>query len=189
MQYLDLVRDCIAVFSLCPLPPNDIQTAHTFSNSFDASYTYETNDIKQHRDHQKTGHPYSAERHEQSKEAAKKRKDKKKQERLELDAEAQRTLSSSLVVTGSVSQEMRAVEREERTGQLIISNRQSSSAEMLLLKDTPEHSEIAAFIQDAQEARASNDPVMIHRQLTTVRDIEPQEMLLDGGIEDHTGPD
>lgn len=28
MQYLDLVRDCISIYSLEPLPPNDVQTAH-----------------------------------------------------------------------------------------------------------------------------------------------------------------
>ena len=32
MQYLDLVRDCIEVFGLEPLPPNDVRTAHELSD-------------------------------------------------------------------------------------------------------------------------------------------------------------
>jgi hypothetical protein len=33
MQYLDLVRDCISVFGLEPLPANDIRTAHQLSGN------------------------------------------------------------------------------------------------------------------------------------------------------------
>lgn len=32
MQFLDLVRDCISVFALTPLPPNNLQVAHDFGN-------------------------------------------------------------------------------------------------------------------------------------------------------------
>jgi hypothetical protein len=33
MQYLDLVRDCISVFGLEPLPANDVRNAHRLSRN------------------------------------------------------------------------------------------------------------------------------------------------------------
>lgn len=46
MQYLDLIRDCIAVFSLPALPDNHVETAHVFQGTMSQSYAYEEVDNK-----------------------------------------------------------------------------------------------------------------------------------------------
>jgi hypothetical protein len=52
MQFLDLVRDCISLFGLAPLPPNNLKADHDFGNSFRPNpYTtgYVAEDIRLHR--------------------------------------------------------------------------------------------------------------------------------------------
>lgn len=48
-QYLDLVRDCIAVFGLTLLPPNDVTTVHPFDGIMDRSYKYAAYDHCHHQ--------------------------------------------------------------------------------------------------------------------------------------------
>jgi hypothetical protein len=47
MQYLDLIRDCIEIFSLEPLPPNVVQ--HVFSGFGGRSWAYAGEDNRLHR--------------------------------------------------------------------------------------------------------------------------------------------
>jgi hypothetical protein len=52
MQFLDLVRDCISLFGLAPLPPNNLKADHDFGNSGRPNpYTtgYVAEDIRLHR--------------------------------------------------------------------------------------------------------------------------------------------
>lgn len=49
MQYLDLIRDCIDVFGLEPLPPNVVEKKHVFGGLWDRPYTYAAEDHVQHR--------------------------------------------------------------------------------------------------------------------------------------------
>lgn len=49
MQYLDLVRDCIDVFSLEPLPANEVETKHAFHGLWNQSYTYAAFDHSHHQ--------------------------------------------------------------------------------------------------------------------------------------------
>lgn len=54
MQYLDLIRDCIEVFSLEPLPPNEVETEHPFNSAVSLSYAYAGEDHRLHRNHGKS---------------------------------------------------------------------------------------------------------------------------------------
>jgi hypothetical protein len=54
MQYLDLIRDCIEVFSLEPLPPNEVETEHPFNSAVSLSYAYAGEDHRHHRNHGKS---------------------------------------------------------------------------------------------------------------------------------------
>ena len=54
MQYLDLVRDCIELFSLEPLPPNVVETQHIFGTLYRRSYAYAAEDNRLHRKDEKS---------------------------------------------------------------------------------------------------------------------------------------
>jgi len=54
MQYLDLVRDCISVFDLPRLPPNEIQEAHPFDGSMNRSFKYAAYDHVENKKHRVT---------------------------------------------------------------------------------------------------------------------------------------
>lgn len=73
MQYIDLVRDCIDIFQLPPLPPNEVETAHAFDGMMNRSYAYADYDAKQHWDDVKS-ELYSAEAHEEAKAKRRKRR-------------------------------------------------------------------------------------------------------------------
>jgi hypothetical protein len=51
MQYLDLIRDCIELFSLEPMPPNEVETEHEFNSDVNLSYSYAGEDNRHHRTH------------------------------------------------------------------------------------------------------------------------------------------
>ena len=51
MQYLDLIRDCIELFSLEPMPPNEVETQHPFKSHVSCSYAYAGEDNRHHRTH------------------------------------------------------------------------------------------------------------------------------------------
>jgi hypothetical protein len=49
MQFLDLVRDCISVFGLEPLPVNDVRTAHPLSSNTTMLHgEYMMEDVRHH---------------------------------------------------------------------------------------------------------------------------------------------
>jgi hypothetical protein len=54
MQYLDLVRDCIELFSLVPLPPNMVETQHVFGRVYNRSYAYAAEDHRLHAKDEKS---------------------------------------------------------------------------------------------------------------------------------------
>lgn len=54
MQYLDLIRDCIEIFFLEPLPPNEVETEHPFNSAVSLSYAYAGEDHRHHRTHGKS---------------------------------------------------------------------------------------------------------------------------------------
>lgn len=81
MQYLDLVRDCIDIFSLLPLPPNDVEAAHVFHGTMDRSYGYALYDAEHHRDAVKS-ELYDASAHALKKKLAKERREKKETGRV-----------------------------------------------------------------------------------------------------------
>ena len=57
MKYLDLVRDCIEVFDLPKLPPNDVQHAHVFDGTVGRSFKYAACDNDWNRKHRQTSRP------------------------------------------------------------------------------------------------------------------------------------
>lgn len=85
MQYLDLVRDCIDVFSLEPLPPNEIETKHVFSSLWGLSYDYAAFDDLHHRNHVKS-EKYDAALHFFLRTVESKRRGKKKQRLMQSKA-------------------------------------------------------------------------------------------------------
>ena len=58
MQYLDLVRDCIEVFGLPRLPPNDVQHAHAFDGTMGRPFKYAACDDDWNRKCRETSKPY-----------------------------------------------------------------------------------------------------------------------------------
>lgn len=57
MQYLDLVRDCVEMFDLPKLPPNDVQHAHVFDGTIGRSFKYAACDNAWNRKHRQTSGP------------------------------------------------------------------------------------------------------------------------------------
>ena len=57
MQYLDLVRDCIEIFDLLRLPPNDVQNAHSFDGTMGRSFKYAAADDEWNREYRVTSKP------------------------------------------------------------------------------------------------------------------------------------
>jgi len=58
MQSLDLVRDCIAIFNLPRLPPNDVQHAHTFDGTMGQPFKYAACDNEWNREYRETSRPH-----------------------------------------------------------------------------------------------------------------------------------
>lgn len=54
MQYLDLVRDCIEIFDLPRLPPNDVQHSHAFDGTMGRSFKYAACDNDWNKKHRQT---------------------------------------------------------------------------------------------------------------------------------------
>lgn len=109
MQYLDLVRDCIAVFGLWPLPPNDVETAHSFHETMDRPYTYASYDIGQHRNDVKS-ELYIPAVHILGK--AKQRERREKLKIKERAAMADSNVSSALVTSTEVPNKSSECEKE-----------------------------------------------------------------------------
>lgn len=82
MQYLDLVRDCIDVFSLEPLPPNEVETKHPFDGISTQSFAYAAFDHLHHQQDVKS-EKYEPTLHWLLRTAESKRRAKKKQSRTE----------------------------------------------------------------------------------------------------------
>ena len=57
MQYLDLVRDCIEIFGLLKLPPNEVQHAHAFDGTMGRSFKYAAADDEWNREYRVTSKP------------------------------------------------------------------------------------------------------------------------------------
>jgi hypothetical protein len=57
MQYLDLVRDCIVIFDLPRLPPNDVQKAHAFDETVGQPFRYAACDNVWNKDLRETSKP------------------------------------------------------------------------------------------------------------------------------------
>jgi hypothetical protein len=60
MQYLDLVRDCIEVFDLPRLPPNDVQHAHAFDGTMGRSFKYAAYDDEWNEEYRETSIAYGS---------------------------------------------------------------------------------------------------------------------------------
>lgn len=54
MQYLDLVRDCIEIFDLPRLPPNDVRHAHAFDGTMDQPSKYAACDDQWNSEYRET---------------------------------------------------------------------------------------------------------------------------------------
>jgi len=80
MQYLDLIRDCIEIFSLEPLPPNEVETQHPFNSVVSVSYAYAGEDNRHHRTHGKSEKFDLTERNRWLEQGRKRRGSKKKRE-------------------------------------------------------------------------------------------------------------
>ena len=60
MQYLDLVRDCIEIFDLPRLPPNDVQHAHAFDGTMDRPFRYAACDNDWSSEYRETSNAYGS---------------------------------------------------------------------------------------------------------------------------------
>jgi hypothetical protein len=97
MQYLDLIRDYIAVFYLKPLPPNQVETQHIFSNLWGRDYAYAAEDIQQDRNEPKST-KYDPVAHDLQRE-----KDKERRETQKADAMASILLESTSASRGTAT--------------------------------------------------------------------------------------
>jgi hypothetical protein len=109
MQYLDLIRDCIAVFSLKPLPPNQVESQHIFGNLWGRDYAYAAEDIQQDRNEPKST-KYDPVAHD-----LQRQKDKEQRERKKLCVGSRAdTIGSSLPESTSASRGTTTVQRGSR---------------------------------------------------------------------------
>ena len=95
MQYLDLIRDCIKLLSLEPLPPNKVETQHVFGGLGGFSYAYAGEDNRHHRKHGKSEKFDLTERNRWLNQG-RKRRNKKRQRLLESQGSSEMDSSSQL---------------------------------------------------------------------------------------------
>lgn len=112
MQYLDLVRDCIDVFSLKPLPPNEVKTKHRFDGLSNQSFTYAA---FVHSHHQKDvkSEKYVPAVHWLLKRAESKRRAKKRQSLIEPKASDEASKASVTLP----SSQLEATEQDSNAGE------------------------------------------------------------------------
>jgi hypothetical protein len=133
MQYLDLIRDCITLFSLEPMPPNEVETQHVYGRLWDRSFAYAAGDDKHHRNHVKS-EQWDAAVHYDQLSKARKRRNKKKEHSIESET------TSNMPETGSDSQpEVTTAERGQLQESSAVDDFENSDdADALLLEDADE---------------------------------------------------
>jgi hypothetical protein len=110
MQYLDLIRDCIALFSLKPLPPNQVETQHVFERLWGRDYVYAAEDDRQHSKDVKSVE-YNQEAHMLKREKERERRGRKK--KLCAESEAG-TPEPGLLETVPASQRITTAEQNDQ---------------------------------------------------------------------------
>jgi hypothetical protein len=133
MQYLDLIRDCITLFSLEPMPPDEVATQHVYGRLWDRSFSYAAEDDKHHRNHVKSER-WDAAVHYDQLSKARERRNKKKGHSIESET------TSDLPQAGSDSQpEVATAERGQLQESSAIDDLENSDeGDALLLEDAGE---------------------------------------------------
>jgi hypothetical protein len=132
MQYLDLVRDCIELFALEPLPPNEVETQHVFGRVYNRSYAYAAEDHRLHAKDERS-EIFDLTEHSRWQEQGRKRRSNKKKRELE-------PKNSDCVLEETQSQTEPA-DSSEASSSSQLPLEQGSNEEVSSLADPPQGSE------------------------------------------------
>lgn len=166
MQYLDLLRDCIELFSLTPLPPNNVESHHIFYDPTSRDYTYAAYDARQHGSPVKS-HLYESAQHALDKKNEKERRDRKngKTEGLQED-ESKESSSQDLTLAGEIaasdSSDTSLDDVQEAASDGGGSADKSEDEQLLLASTGEEEEEIAAFSRSGEAAIPAEDLAFAH---------------------------
>lgn len=133
MQYLDLIRDCIELFSLEPMPPNEVETEHEFNSDVNVSYSYAGEDNRHHRLHG-ASEKFELTEYNSWLEQGRKRRSKKKKKR-ELESQ-----NSGSVLEGTQSQ-TESPDSSEANSSSQLHPEQNTNEEVSRQGDSPQGSE------------------------------------------------
>lgn len=165
MQYLDLIRDCIAVFSLTPLPPNYVEIAHPFNDSIVRDFTYSAYDNKQHGPHVKS-HLYLPESHARDKKKTTERRNRKKgkgkessQESASRENSSQELASAGTSAASDSSATSLGEVLEDGSDEEVEAD--ETGDEQILLASTGENEEIATFSRNDEAAKSAADSAFV----------------------------
>lgn len=161
MQYLDLVRDCISLFSLTPLPLNEIETQHEFRKLWGRWYAYAAEDDEQHRDDVKS-YEYDAYAHSLLRDKNREYRNRNKERRAESESS---TVAEDVLETASNSQETPAAEHDDQLQELDTIDANSDSSGTRLLNNVAENEGIAAFTRNARSASPDKVPAFRPRSV------------------------
>lgn len=143
MQYLDLVRDCIEVFSLVALPPNVVETAHAFDGTMDRSYAYAAYDDKQHRYDEKETEYHPTDKQKEREKQWKKLQDKRMGTDTGTGKKTETETSTDAVASGVVDNTVDTLMGDEGS-ELVIDGQEPSGG------DAPENDTTDTAMEDAE---------------------------------------
>lgn len=160
MQYLDLIRDCISLFSLEQLPDNVIEKQHDFGSVGNICYAYAAEDNRLHKKEVKSK-KYDGAAHLAKLEKKRKRRNKKGGD-VELEDSV---VVPDVLETASNSQETPATEHVNQLQGPDTIVDDSGNNDALLLKNVADDEEIAAFTRNARSASPDKVPAFRPRSV------------------------